>query len=127
MTPGSGAEGSVFDEASLVRFGKLVARELRLRTELNARLDDARWMILLEIYLAMREQRDIPFMSAAHASSVAISTAQRYIHEMIEAGLIFQHQSEGDQRIRHVSLTESGLSLVALILDQTMALRARAD
>jgi DNA-binding MarR family transcriptional regulator len=126
-TPDSGAEHPDASDGSLLRLGKLLARELRLRTELSARLDDARWMILLEIYLAMRELRDIPFMSAAHASGVPISTAQRYIHEMTDAGLIFQHQSEDDQRIRHVSLTQSGLDLVALILDRTMALRTRAD
>ena len=116
-----------FIDPSLLHFGKLVARELRLRTELTAPLDDARLMILLEIYLAMSEARETPFMSAAHASNVPISTAQRYIHEMIDAGLIVQHPSSDDQRVRLVSLTASGMDLVTQILSRTMALRARID
>ena len=125
--PGAAANASHLVDASLLRFGKLVARELRLRRELTVRLDDAHWMILLEICLATSEGRDTPFMSAAHASNVPISTAQRYIHEMIDTGLIVQHPSNDDQRVRLVSLTASGMDLVTQILSQTMALRNRAD
>ncbi|WEK45161.1 MAG: MarR family winged helix-turn-helix transcriptional regulator [Candidatus Andeanibacterium colombiense] len=117
--------GGTTPDGQLLPFAKALGRELRMRSELDPLLDDARWMILLDIYLAMGEAREIPFMSAAHASRVAVSTAQRYIHEMIDAGLIEQHRSGADQRITHVSLTGAGIGLVQKMLSDAAALRAR--
>ena len=110
---------SLFDAAHLA------SREIRLRAQLAPQLDEARWMILLDIYLAMADGRETPFMSAAHASSVAVSTAQRYIHEMIADGLIAQHKSGTDQRVSHLILTSEGQAVMTRILEATTALRAR--
>lgn len=116
----SGADTS---EATLLASARLIAREIRLRTDLAPRIDEARWMILLDIYLAMGDGRDTPFMSAAHASNVAVSTAQRYIHEMIAHGLIAQHRSGADQRVTHISLTEYGQTLIERALKGMASLR----
>jgi DNA-binding MarR family transcriptional regulator len=109
----------------LLAFARLLDRELRLRAERFPLIDEARWLILLDIYLAAGAARDTPFMSAAHASSAPLSTAQRHLHEMIAAGLISQHRWGPDQRITHVCLTDRGLALVNDALSRTMALRAK--
>ena len=109
----------------LLPLARLIGREIRLRRETVGFLDEARWTILLDIFLATAEGRAIPFMSAAHASSAPVSTAQRYIHDMIETGLIVQDKSGADQRIVHVRLTERGMDLVNGALAGMMALRAR--
>lgn len=114
------------EPAQLPPLARLIGRELRARAELLPQIDEARWMILLDIYLAMSESRDTPFMSAAHASSAAVSTAQRYIHEMIENGLIVQRRSGQDQRIMHVSLTDKGRDMVRRALTRMMELRRRS-
>ncbi len=110
---------------ALLPLARQIAREIRLRSEMLEAIDEPRWMILLDIYLAMGDARDTPFMSAAHASSAPVSTAQRYIHDMIEAGLIIQHRSGADQRVTHVSLTPDGLALVGRTLGRVMELRSR--
>lgn len=115
----------VLQTEALFHAARLANREIRLRTQLAPRIDEARWMILLDIYLAMAEGRETPFMSAAHASSVAVSTAQRYIHEMIADGLVAQHKSGTDQRVSHLILTAEGQAVMARILEATNALRQR--
>lgn len=122
----NGIAAGVTPDGQLLPFAKALGRELRMRSELDPLLDDARWMILLDIYQAMAETRETPFMSAAHASRVAVSTAQRYIHEMIDGGLIEQHRSGADQRITHVSLTAAGVGLIQKMLIDVTALRARS-
>ena len=112
-------------DRELLPFARLVDRELRLRCAAMPQINESRWMILLDVYLAMGQTRDTPFMSAAHASNVAVSTAQRYIHEMIASGLIAQRRSSLDQRITHISLTDDGLRLVGKMLDVIRTLRAR--
>ena len=62
--------------------------ELTLRKQLAARIDELRRMILLDIYLAMGDGREAALMSAVHASTVEVSTAQRDVHEMIADELI---------------------------------------
>ena len=120
---GSPASGTQQD--TLVTAARMASREMRLRARLAPGIDEARWMILLDIYLAMDEGRETPFMSAAHASNVAVSTAQRYVHEMITDGLIVQHKSGADQRVSHVALSATGIALVTQILEAVIALQAR--
>ena len=121
------SSGSPMDPAksALLPFAKLLVRELRLRNDLHSQIDEPRWMILLDIYIAMSEGRDTPSMSAAHASSVPVSTAQRYIRDMIEAGLLDQQRSNQDQRITNVSLTPASIDLVNQALIDLQALRNR--
>ncbi len=109
--------------ADLMPIARLMARELRLRNEIQ--IDEPRWMILLELFVALGEAREVPFMSAAYASSAPVSTAQRYIHDMVKAGLLKQSRSGVDQRVTHVELTEAGRDMVSQILARTQALRAR--
>lgn len=115
------------DTGALLAFARTISRELRLRSDIMPHIDEPRWMILLDIYLAMSEDRDTPFMSAAHASSAPVSTAQRYIHEMTEAGLIAQHRSGQDQRVTLVILTGQGRDLVTQALERMATLRGRSQ
>lgn len=107
-------------------FAKLVSKEVQLRADTWPEIDEARWMILLDIFIAQGEGRDTPFMSAAHASNVSVSTGQRHLHRMIETGLIEPYRSELDQRVTHVRLTRQGLDLVGRMLEEIGSFRMRA-
>tara|TARA_R110000782_G_scaffold268689_1_gene365594 strand:- start:127743 stop:128177 length:435 start_codon:yes stop_codon:yes gene_type:complete len=109
-----------------LNLAKLVSKEIHLRTDVTPKIDEAHWMILLDIFVAQSEGRVTPFMSAAHASNVSVSTAQRHIHRMTKAGLVEQHRSAIDQRVTHVGLTDRGLLLVSKTLEAMNALRASA-
>jgi DNA-binding MarR family transcriptional regulator len=123
---GSGKVSRNEPDKDLLPFARQVGRELRLRAKAMPQINESRWMILLDVYLAMGQTRDTPFMSAAHASNVAVSTAQRHIHEMIASGLIAQRRSGQDQRITHIRLTDDGLRLVGKMLGEIRRLRARS-
>ncbi len=117
------SDRAVEPDIGSVDLARRLAREARIRTEQLPDIDEARWMILLDIYVAMRSARDTPFMSAAHASSVPTSTAQRYIHEMTSRGLILQERSGKDQRTTHVRLTEEAMALIDQVLRRIEGLR----
>jgi DNA-binding MarR family transcriptional regulator len=108
---------TVAGENYWLTLARRITREYQLRREVMPQIDEPRWMILLEIFTCTAEGREIPFMSAAHAAGVAISSGQRYVHNLVDTGLVIQHRSVADQRVTLVKLSRIG----AVLVEETLA------
>ncbi|WP_162986933.1 winged helix DNA-binding protein [Sphingomonas paeninsulae] len=64
------------------------------------------WDILLDLYIADGEQRDISVSSACIASNVPDTTAQRCLKYLVEEGVILRTADPHDLRRVFVSLTD---------------------
>jgi DNA-binding MarR family transcriptional regulator len=64
------------------------------------------WDILLDLYIADSEGRDISVSSACIAANVPDSTAQRCLHHLVEDGLVRRTNDPYDQRRVFVTLAD---------------------
>ena len=78
------------DVANTVRVLRRIIRERRVRERFfkEARFGEPAWDIILDLTLAWFEGKTVAVSSLCIASGVPMSTAMRWINEMIEAGLI---------------------------------------
>lgn len=78
------------DVANTVGVLRRIIRERRVRERFfkEARFGEPAWDIILDLTLAWFEGKTVAVSSLCIASGVPISTAMRWINEMIEAGLI---------------------------------------
>ncbi|MDB5683488.1 MAG: hypothetical protein JWM75_1186 [Sphingomonas bacterium] len=66
---------------------------------------DPRWDILLDLYRAHLEGRQIQVSSACIGSHVPSTTALRHIHELEKAGHLVREESSSDTRKAYISLS----------------------
>jgi DNA-binding MarR family transcriptional regulator len=89
------------------------SRQLRDRYFPNARFGEPAWDILLDLALARFEGKSVSVSSACIASGVAMSTAMRWINEMVEDGLIVRFVDPTDARRSLVQLTSQTVAAVS--------------
>ena len=87
-------------DADLVAFARQLLRERRLRERFfDPKLfADPVWDLLLDLFVADQEQRDISISSASIAANVASTTALRYIAHMVEVGMLVRRADPADHR-----------------------------
>ncbi len=73
---------------------------------------DPAWDMLLELYVAEQNQRDIPVSSLSYASGVSLSTAARHVAELETHRLVHRVRDEQDQRRAVVRPTPKALAAV---------------
>lgn len=89
-----------------------VARRLWLAALIRQRLfgrelfPDPAWNILLELFVAGEQGRDVTIKCACAAAGVPQSTALRHIAHLTEIRLITRHQNLSDARSAYLELTE---------------------
>lgn len=66
--------------------------------------DPARYL-LLDLYAAARENREITMGSACYAARVPATTALRWINSLVDLGLVDRIRSPRDGRMIHLRLT----------------------
>jgi len=76
------------------------------------------WDMLLDLYLAHHEQRDLYLWPLCIAANAPLSTAHRKISEMEKQGLVVRRMHEQDRRRVGVELTEYSMATITLLLDR---------
>jgi DNA-binding MarR family transcriptional regulator len=102
---------------------KLTYQARRVRDQLfDASLfAEPSWDIMLDLYAAHLEGRQVTVADACVASSVPSPTALRYIDLLVERGLLVRSGDEGEGGARGVELSAAGKESM-----QTMFLKLRA-
>lgn len=81
------------------------------------------WDLLLDLFIAYEECRDISMSSAAVAANVSETTALRYIAMMTDKGMIVRRADDGDKRRTYVSLSYDARCRVAEYLASAASMR----
>lgn len=70
----------------------------------EATLEDPQWMMMLELFIAAEEGRNVSISSLCFASGVPSTTALRHIRALVAKGLFERVSHPRDRRICHVRL-----------------------
>lgn len=107
--------GSVIDEPviapedrdTMIACVRRLIRERKMREKFfaDARFGEPAWDILLDLTLAWLEDHNVATSSVAIASGVPMSTAMRWVGEMVEAGLIDRWSDPNDGRRNFVQIS----------------------
>jgi DNA-binding MarR family transcriptional regulator len=97
------------------------ARRMRDRHLPSELFGEPAWDLLLDLYTARLEQRDISVTSAAVASCVPATTALRWIALTAEHGLIERCPAPHDGRVQYLRLTALGSRRMQRYLQQAQA------
>ena len=66
------------------------------------------WDILLDLFIAHERRQPICLSDASLGAGVPLSTAQRWVKQLLERGLLVRRRDDGDRRISNLSITEAG-------------------
>jgi hypothetical protein len=136
--PGGRSAGRIEDERdALGRIEPLPAAELllaarrmaaarRVRDEVFGvgQFLDPGWNILIELFIAGEEGRNVTIKSACVAACVPQSTALRHIAHLIDVRLALRAQHPSDARSAYLKLTDNGRTRMVAFL--TLLERGRA-
>lgn len=76
------------------------------------------WDILLDLYIAGVEGRQISVSSSAMGARAALTTGLRWIAALVERGLAVRTHNVLDQRVTYVALSDSGRVAIEAFLDR---------
>ncbi|MDE2563199.1 MAG: winged helix DNA-binding protein [Sphingomonadales bacterium] len=82
------------------------------------------WDVLLDLFIAGREQRRVPTTSACIGSHVPPTTALRWLRILEQRGLIERENDRRDGRRTFVRLSPYGMNLLERFLSTTRAMTA---
>jgi hypothetical protein len=88
--------------------GVYESRRTRDRIFGNSLFADPAWDILLDLYIARREDRKVTITSACMAASAPTSTATRHIAHLMQKGLVLRVPHPADARSSHLELSAAG-------------------
>lgn len=83
---------------------------------------DPAWDILLDLFVAAMEGREVPVTDLCVASNVADSTVLRWIGRLVAHGMVCRRGDPGDRRRVLVALTEAGFLAMAGYFDDRRGL-----
>lgn len=88
---------------------KLMVAQLNRRRKYlpAASFEDPQWLMMLELFIASEEGRNISVSSLCIASGVPATTALRHIRALVANGLFERKSHPRDRRIYHVRLSEA--------------------
>ena len=81
-------------------------------------VENANWDMLLELYLARCERRQVFAWSLCAAANAPYSTAHRKLRELADNGWILRHEDMKDRRRVEVELTAMGAAKLEAIVKQ---------
>jgi DNA-binding MarR family transcriptional regulator len=76
----------------------------------GATFEDPQWLMMLDLYIASEEGRDISVSSLCFASGVPSTTALRHIRALVANDVFERVSHPRDKRICHVRLSETARS-----------------
>lgn len=77
---------------------------------------EASWDILLALYIAHREQYRLTIMSVCNEAGVPLTTALRWLQQLVDEGLAIRRSNPLDRRTVHVELSADAI----VTMDQLM-------
>lgn len=97
------------DSLALRVLAKLIVAQLARRRKYwpEATFEDPQWLMMLDLFIASEEGRDISVSSLCFASGVPATTALRHIRALTAKGLFERISHPRDRRICHVRLSEA--------------------
>ena len=123
------AAGPVIVETDKLAAARRAFRNRRERERLfgQALFADPAWDVLLELFIARKEGREITVFSACQATAVPEETVLRCITHLVEAKLVTRGAGTSDPRNIYLSLTERGRGLLLDYFSRTMTGSGDAD
>lgn len=88
---------------------------------------EAAWDILLDLFAARLEQRQISVTSACIGADVPATTALRWLGQLEELGFIDRTVSETDQRVTWVQLTDVCGNIMSAYFQSRLISSAKTD
>ncbi len=76
------------------------------------------WDILLDLYIAHERGQPICLTDATLGAGVPVSTAQRWVRQLLARGLLYRQDDARDARRIRVSLSEKTLEIMRLYFDK---------
>lgn len=116
-----------FDQEAIARHAAIAREVYAVRRRRHKALPsdlfgEPTWDILLDLYIAAREDRRVPTTSACIGAHVPPTTALRWLRILETRGLIEREDDGRDGRRTFVRLTRHGLDA----MDQTLAMLSRS-
>ena len=108
--------GSELDLSNLAR-AEAIRKMVRIRARRNEYFPvglfaDPAWDILLNLYASYLEQRREAIGGLVSMAGVPPTTGLRWVHKLVEEGMIVIHDDPFDQRRKYVELTEGALASI---------------
>jgi DNA-binding MarR family transcriptional regulator len=109
--------------AELLVEARRLSNARRVRDRLFGRdlFPNPAWNILLDLFIAGEEGRNVTIKSACSAAGVPQSTALRHIAHLIEVRLAVRRQHPSDARSAYLKLSERGRAKMVELLSLTAA------
>ena len=97
------------DSLPLRILAKVMVAQLNRRRKYlpTATFEDPQWMMMLDLFIASEEARDVSVSSLCFASGVPPTTALRHIRALTAQGLFERVSHPRDRRICHVRLSDA--------------------
>jgi len=112
--PAAPGTGNANEGARLASIAQAEYASRRRRDRLfNADLfAEPAWDMLLDLFVQRHRERPVSIHSLCIAAAVPTTTAFRWIGKLEARGLIFRRPCSHDNRVIHVTLSESGLEMM---------------
>ena len=112
--PAAAAASEISEEARLAAIAHAEYASRRRRDRLfNADLfAEPAWDMLLDLFVQRHKQRPVSIHSLCIAAAVPTTTAFRWIGKLEARGFICRRPCPHDNRVVHVTLSESGLEMM---------------
>jgi DNA-binding MarR family transcriptional regulator len=123
--PCEGRHGELPQEALDSARAAYAARRLRDRMFGDQLFSDPAWDLLLDLYIAHWEGRQVSVKSACIAASVPQTTALRYIAHLVELAMIKRSSHPVDARIKFLQLSERAIEKMTRYFTRSPGSRAQ--
>lgn len=112
--PAAPVNGNINETARLASIAHAEYASRRRRDRLfNADLfAEPAWDMLLDLFVQRHKERPVSIHSLCIAAAVPTTTAFRWIGKLEARGFIFRRPCSHDNRVIHVTLSESGLDMM---------------
>ena len=114
---------------TLRAIAKSIVAQLESRSRFfpGATFEDPQWLMMLDLFIAGEEGRDVSVSSLCFASGVPPTTALRHIRTLVSKGLFERTSHPRDRRICHVRLSDTARDRMTIYLSSLAAGRLDGD
>lgn len=71
---------------------------------------DPAWIILLDLFIARMEEREVTVRSLRSATGLSEATILRWVAQLVQVKMVLRLGEEADPRVARLALTEAGLN-----------------
>ena len=118
---GGGADAP--PDAELAELARLLYAQRRVRDRFfqGELFEDPAWDMLLDLYVAQHDNREVTITAASRAAQVPLTTGMRWIARLEEGGLIARGSSPVNRKLTLLTLTSDGLKRMTDLLNYIAA------